>query len=59
MATGESVGLIEAARLVRLWLADDDIKRNMDNNRDAARKLAVWPEWLEQIAKPAAMQERA
>lgn len=38
----------EAARLIQLWLMDDDVRRAMGEpyNRDAARKITAWPELL-------------
>lgn len=38
----------EAARLIQLWLMDDDVRRAMGEpyNRDAARKITAWPDLL-------------
>jgi len=45
-------GLHEAARLIALWLKDDDVQRAMNSsaNRDAARKIGAWPDLLRDAA---------
>lgn len=46
----QNIGLLEAARLVRLWLSDPDVQRMTETSRDACRKVNFWPEWLELAA---------
>lgn len=48
----------EAARLIELWLKDDDVHRLLtaEYSRDAARKIMAWPELLRLSAPPHPVQ---